>query len=590
MQLSISKMIRDLFTPLLTREGLGAVFLFLVSIFYFLVSRLPPQSPLSRGEDMGEVMTKPVKGTILIVEDETELRFILVENLRAAGYHVLEQSDGQQCIDCAIQHLPDVIIMDVGLPVMDGIAATRALKANEKTACIPVIMLTAHVGSEDVIRGLEAGAQEYLPKPFDISELIARVRSVHRMSNMRKDMDRINTHLEAEVDLKTSRLRYLYDYMRDLNLADSRDRILDLIISCVSQTTGATRISLFVLDEKKYSLICERSVGLESSMVQPIPITEMGEITRKVFQSGKMLAVNTYGGLKNNDRQYASDSFVSTPIIKTSLQTHDGIIGVLNATEKKDGTSFQEDEIQCVQSIADAAAIALDNLVRRQRLEQSVRVLLNTVGHLAEYRDEETAHHIERVSVFARVLAEELQREGPYASEMTDDIIEMLVQAAPLHDIGKVGIADDILTKPGKLTNEEFTIMKMHTEIGRRVLSQALDKDHQVPLLQMCIDIVYGHHEKWNGEGYPQRISGEQNPLSARIISLVDAYDAMCSRRRYKSAISHEDAVIQIKEESGKHFDPILVEAFLRCQERFESVKMNRTEEDKPLVLAMASV
>lgn len=535
-------------------------------------------------------MSKPVMGTILIVEDEVELRFILTENLRAAGFRVLEQSDGQQGIDCALQHQPDVIIMDVGLPVMDGIAATRALKANEKTACIPVIMLTAHIGSEDVIRGLEAGAQEYLPKPFDLSELMVRVRSVYRMSSVRKDMDRLNTHLEAEVDLKTSRLRYLYEYMRDLNIADSRDHILDLIISCVSHTTGAARISLFLLEEKKDYLICERAIGLESTMIQPIPITEMGDITRKVFQSGKMLAVNTYGGHENNDSEYASDSFVSTPIITTSLQTHDGIIGVLNATEKKDGESFQEDEIQCVQSIADAAATALDNLVRRQRLEQSVRVLLNTVGHLAEYRDEETTHHIERVSVLARILAEELQREGPYASVVTDDFIEMLVQAAPLHDIGKVGIADDILTKPGKLTEEEFNIMKMHTEIGRRVLSQAIDPDHQVPLLQMCIDIVYGHHEKWNGQGYPRRISGVQNPLSARIISLVDAYDAMCSRRRYKSAISHEDAVIQIKEESGKHFDPVIVEAFLRCQDRFESVQMNRTEEARPLALVSALI
>jgi len=531
-------------------------------------------------------MTKPVKGTILIVEDEAELRFILTENLRAAGYCVLEQSDGQQGVDCALQQQPDVIIMDVGLPAMDGIAATRILKANIQTAHIPVIMLTAHAGSEDVIRGLEAGAQEYLPKPFDISELMVRVRSVHRMSNLQKDLDRHNTYLEAEVDIQTSRLRNLYEYMRDLNLADSRDRILDLIIACVSHTTGAARISLFLLEEKKERLICARAIGLESAMLQPIPISEMGDITRKVFQSGKMLAVNTYGGHENTDSEYASDSFVSTPIITTSLQTHDGIIGILNATEKKDGASFQEDEIQCVQSIADAAAIALDNLVRRQRLEQSVRVLLNTVGHLAEYRDEETAHHIERVSVFARILAEELQQEGPYASEVTDDFIEMIVQAAPLHDIGKVGIADGILTKPGRLTEEEFNIMKMHTEIGRRVLSQAIDPNHQVPLLQMCINIVYGHHEKWNGQGYPRRIIGEQNPLSARIISLVDAYDAMCSRRRYKSAISHEEAIVQIKEESGKHFDPAIVEAFLRCQDRFERVQMNRNEEVRSLVFA----
>ncbi|MDO8630058.1 MAG: HD domain-containing phosphohydrolase, partial [Phycisphaerales bacterium] len=153
----------------------------------------------------------------------------------------------------------------------------------------------------------------------------------------------------------------------------------------------------------------------------------------------------------------------------------------------------------------------------------------------------------------------------------------------PMHDIGKVGIPDEILAKPGKLTDEEFQIMKTHTDIGRRVLSQALDPAHPVPLLQMCIDIAHGHHERYDGKGYPRRIRGEGIPLSARIIALVDAYDAITSRRRYKDAKPHEQAVEIIRCEAGRHFDPVIVDAFLRCESRFNEVR-KRFEESAALV------
>ena len=173
----------------------------------------------------------------------------------------------------------------------------------------------------------------------------------------------------------------------------------------------------------------------------------------------------------------------------------------------------------------------------------------------------------------ARVLAEEVRREGPYVSLVTDDFVELLVQAAPMHDIGKVGIPDDILAKPGKLTDEEFQIMKTHTDIGRRVLSQAMKPSSSVPLLQMCVDIAHRHHERYDGTGYPGRLIGQDIPLAARIIALVDAYDAMTSRRRYKEAKSHEEAVEAVRREAGRHFDPVLGDASLRCHDQFKEVR-----------------
>ena len=221
----------------------------------------------------------------------------------------------------------------------------------------------------------------------------------------------------------------------------------------------------------------------------------------------------------------------------------------------------------------------MHNVAQRENLQRSVRVLLETVGFLAEYRDEETTLHLQRVAEYARLLAEQLRRSGPYREHVSDEFIDWLVHAAPMHDIGKVGIPDDILLKPGKLTADEFEVMKTHTEIGQRVLSRALNPAKPVPLLEMCIDIAYCHHERYNGAGYPRGLGGEEIPLSARIIALVDAYDAITSFRRYSPARSHEDAGRIIREEAGKHFDPALVEAFQSCAPAFDRVRSRYSEQ-----------
>ncbi|MCH7840220.1 MAG: response regulator [Planctomycetes bacterium] len=523
-------------------------------------------------------MVEANEGVILIVEDEAEVRFILCAHLRASGYEVIEAINGESALELAASQQPDLIIMDIGLPIMDGVTVTRTLKADPQTAAIPIIMLTARSSTADVVRGLEAGAQEYLPKPFDVAELLARVRMVHRGAKARKDLDQLNTRLEAEVDIKTRRLRLLYEFMRDLNRADTRDQIFDLLIRCVEQTTSSKRVSLFLKEDRGDRLVCMRALGIDPAITHKLRVRNIEGITGQVFRSGKTLAARMTGEPPAEKDEYHRDAFLSTPLISTSLETHERILGVLNATEKTDDLLFSEEEIHCVRSIADAAAIALDNIGRRIGLQQSVRVLLRTVGHLAEYRDEETTLHLERVSKMARILAEQLQRAGPYQSIVTDRFVESLVQAAPMHDIGKVGIPDDILAKPGKLTDEEFQIMKTHADIGRRVLSQALDPTHPAPLLQMCIDIAHCHHERYNGTGYPRRIAGETIPLSARIITLVDAYDAITSNRRYQKARSHEQAVDIVRAESGKHFDPVLSDAFLCCHERFNAIRVQCLE------------
>jgi len=523
-------------------------------------------------------MRKANHGTILVVEDEPELRFILAAHLRAAGFDILDAREGKHAVDLCVRHHPDLVIMDVGLPGMDGLAATRKIKTQPETADIPIIILTARTRSDDVVAGLSAGAQEYLAKPFDVAELLARVQTVHRLSRAAKDLDRLNLSLEAEVDAKTRRLQLLYNYMRSLNAATSRDEILDLAVQSVSDTIDADRVSLFLLNTTGSHLVCARATGLNSEEVEPLEVNQLDGITGRVFRDGTTLAARAFVKNRKLDRNYQRDAFMSTPLISASLKTDDAVIGLLNVTDKGDDKEFSREEVNCIRSIADAAAIALANIARRDQLQHSVRSLLDTVGRLAEFRDEETNAHLERVSLFAGIMARHARKTDCFTSQVTDAFIDSLIQAAPLHDIGKVGIPDDILTKPGKLTPDEFETMKTHADIGRRVLARAIDPQHPVPLLQMCSEIAYCHHERFDGTGYPRGISGDQIPLAARIVALVDAYDAITSARRYKDAQPHEQAVNIIQSEAGRHFDPALVEVFLQCQSEFRKVQKQHGE------------
>ncbi len=515
---------------------------------------------------------------ILVVEDDAELRFILMAHLQAAGFRTLEATTAAQAYAVASEAMPDMIIMDVGLPGgVDGIAATRTIKSDNKLEHIPIIMLTGHSRTEDVVHGLEAGAQEYLCKPFELAELLARVHTVLKLSHAREDLDRLNSQLEVQVDVKTKRLQLLYEYMRDLSSAKSRNRVYDLAIKSVQRMTGANRISLFVRDTSMDQLRCAASIGIEDDVMEKLTIENNVGISGQVFKQGRTLAARAYGHGAKDAYQYQGDMFVSTPLISTLQEDHERMLGVINVTNKSEGGPFQEEEIEGIRSIADAAAIALDGLTRQEQLEGSVSTLVRTVAHLAEYKDEETTEHLERVAIFAEILAQQLQKSSPYASDITDEFIRHMIQAAPMHDIGKVGIPDGILTKPGKLTDEEFRIMRTHTEIGRRVLSQALQASHESPLLQMCIDIAHCHHERWNGKGYPRGLKDKESPLAARIVALVDAYDAITSERRYSAARSHEQAMDIVRSERGQHFDPIIVDSFLECHARFDEVRSKYT-------------
>lgn len=206
------------------------------------------------------------------------------------------------------------------------------------------------------------------------------------------------------------------------------------------------------------------------------------------------------------------------------------------------------------------------------QLEKTKDVTLFALATLAEKRDFETGAHLSRTAAYVGLIAYELYKLPNYRKLLTPTYIQDIIKSAPLHDIGKVAIPDVILRKPGKLTQEEFEVMKRHSIVGYETLFSAESKLKFRSFLTIAKQMIRSHHEKWNGKGYPDQLSGESIPLSARIMALADVYDAIRSERPYKSEISHEDAVKIITAERGEHFDPAIVDVFLKIESKFNAV------------------
>lgn len=218
---------------------------------------------------------------------------------------------------------------------------------------------------------------------------------------------------------------------------------------------------------------------------------------------------------------------------------------------------------------------------RRRRKEEITRMqeaLLEVITALTETRDQETGGHIRRTQGYVQIMAEELQKTEKYKTILTPEEIEVICKVAPLHDVGKIGVPDNILLKPGKLNAKEFEEIKKHTDYGKRIINTALHQVSSNYFLEKALEIVYTHQEKWNGSGYPQGLSGENIPLSGRIMAIADVYDALTSKRPYKVPVEHEKAVAIMKADSGTHFDPELIEVFLKVHERFREISMQYAE------------
>lgn len=338
----------------------------------------------------------------ILCVDDTPANLQLLHPLLKDSYRVRLANSGAAALEAVERETPDLILLDIMMPGMDGYEVLRRLKADPRFNAVPVIFLTAMSSPKDEERGLLAGAADFVTKPIVPPVLLARVRSHLASKQWRDFLLNRNQWLEAEVERRLNEINRMQD---------------------------------------------------------------------------------------------------TSILVMTSL---------------------------------------------------------------AEFRDEDTGNHIRRTQLFVELLANDARQKNAFASALDDETLHLIVKSAPLHDIGKIAIPDHILLKPGKLTDEEFAIMKTHTVKGYNILTRAVQNlADSGRYLEIACQITRSHHEKWDGSGYPDGLSGEAIPLPARLMALADVYDALRSARPYKKPFSHEQALSLIREGQGRHFDPRLCALFL---------------------------
>lgn len=281
-----------------------------------------------------------------------------------------------------------------------------------------------------------------------------------------------------------------------------------------------------------------------------------------IFLTAMSASEDEKAGLEMGAADYLSKP-ISPPIVLARVKTQ---------LENKAAADFLRNQNDYLES----------EVTKRTREKSAIQdVTILAMASLAETRDTDTGNHIRRTQHYVRVLAEKLKTHPRFSLYLSEQRIEGLFKSAPLHDIGKVGIPDRILLKPGKLTSEEFEIMKSHTTLGRNAIEKAEKQlGMQLEFLQLVKEIAYYHQEKWDGSGYPTGAAGDDIPISARFMAVADVYDALVSRRVYKEAMSHEKAVTIMIEGKGTHFDPDIVDAFVELQDEFRAIASRYGDND----------
>ncbi|MCP3914882.1 MAG: HD domain-containing protein [bacterium] len=262
---------------------------------------------------------------------------------------------------------------------------------------------------------------------------------------------------------------------------------------------------------------------------------------------------------------------------RIALRSNSTPVGEI-VVDLEDHTPLSGRELDVVHRIAQPTAERVAQELARSDHDLAQQGILVAMAQLAERRDDETGRHLARVSRYSRLIARGLREDGAYVGEIDDAFIEDLYRAAPLHDIGKIGIADAVLLKPGRLDAREWALMKTHAELGGHAIDEVVRSLERPGFLTVGSEIAWAHHERWDGGGYPRGLRGVEIPLAARILALADVYDALTSERPYKHAWSHAEAVAYVQDVSGSHLDPVVVHSFERRLDEVEAIRARFTD------------
>lgn len=507
--------------------------------------------------------TNPVA---LVVDDDPAVRRLATYFLVAQGWSVIEAHDGRAGLALFDEHHPDLVMMDLDMPTMNGLEATRQLRTMPAGEEVPVVILCSDEEAQDVLVGLEAGADGYVRKPIRKREFQLRLQSLTRI---RKAWRRTQEWW-ARLGEQTRALSLLLDFSMTLSHREDLESIIETTIDVTAQLSACQRISIMLPDQRTKALAIVGATGVAPSIVRSVRLGFGDSVAGKVFETGKPVLINSDSDVARVLDGCSVRFFEGLPMLSLPMYAAEKIVGVINMTSRIGARPFDASELNFLNLLMNFAASAIQSVRNRQARDEARDSIVFALAKLAEHRDDDTGTHLDRVTQYCLCLCAELRMAPEFANVIDGEFIRNIERAAPLHDIGKVAIPDAVLLKPGKFNEEEMAIMRNHTSIGAETLHSLLERAPDSKFLMMAEDIAESHHEWYNGKGYPNGRAGEDIPLAARIVAMADVYDALTTRRVYKPAWSHEKAMDIIRQERGSHFDPHIVDAFLRIHVEFE--------------------
>jgi HD-GYP domain-containing protein (c-di-GMP phosphodiesterase class II) len=354
----------------------------------------------------------------------------------------------------------------------------------------------------------------------------------------------------------SDQLFMLLNLGREISTTTNLDMILKILGDTARDILKADRCSIFIYDEEHNELWTRMAHGVDEIRVS----ADVGVVGKAALSKEVQIVIDAYKDFRFHQAVDLQTGYVTKNILAVPLLNYENkTIGVFQALNKKEGT-FDNIDAELLILIGNYASVSLENALLYERLQRSQIKLINKLSEAAEFKDSETSAHTKRVGLYTQLIAKELGKDAYYCN--------LIKLTSPMHDIGKIGISDEILLKPGKLSEEEFNVMKNHSEIGYKIL---YEKDDEI--LRMAAQIALEHHEKYDGSGYPKGLSKEEISLAGRITAVADVFDALTSQRPYKKAWSFEEAISFIKQSAGSHFDPAVVDAFLKNIEEFLQIK-----------------
>lgn len=491
---------------------------------------------------------------ILCVDDQPSNLKLLDAILSYCGYKVIKAEGGNAALEIIRSQSIDLVLLDIMMPDLSGIEVCTAIKGDEKLRHIPVILLTSLTEKEDRIKGIEAGAEDFISKPFDREEVLARIKMLLKVKEL-------NSSLSSSYENITNLTRFGEQIIRTFdplyfNFKSKIESVFSQIIRKKDSLSSEPAIVLlWTSDGSKSSQWHELRYISDSFSSKAIDL----DIESFVPEHGstKTIVANKMGA----DEEFDLLSKKLSPLgirVENMVGYLNDAICVFAINYPGDATKYDAAVIKSI-VLQTFFLSSLSTQVREN--EAAFEYLIYALARAAEENDKDTGDHILRVGEYSAIIAKELNLPEPF--------IKTIKLQAALHDVGKIHIDPALLRKNAPLTPEEYDEMKKHPFFGSKIIG-----DH--PRLQIAKNIALCHHERWDGTGYPSGLKGEAIPIEARIANFADQYDALRNARCYKVAINHKETYKILTEGDGRtmpeHFDPKIIDAFKKAQSLFEEV------------------